>query len=56
MARKNKKKDDVVLENMTPEYVIEDEPKSRVASIIITILIVLIWLGIFAEQGAIKNE
>lgn len=48
MARKNKKKDDVVLENMTPEYMIEDEPKSRIASIIITILIVLIWLGIFA--------
>lgn len=48
MAKKDKKNDEVMLEDMTPEYMIEEEPKSRIASIIITLLLVFIWLGIFA--------
>ncbi len=46
MAKKDK--EEVLTEVTTPGYEVEEEPKSKVASAIITILIVLIWLGIFA--------
>lgn len=44
-----KKKDENALGDIqTPEYMIEEEPKNKVVSVIITLLIILIWLGIFA--------
>lgn len=49
MARKNKKeKEENILEDYNPDLMVEEEPKNRIVSVIITLLIILIWLGIFA--------
>lgn len=51
MAGKDKKKSEVnqnIIDDLNSEYMMEEEPKNRLVSIIITLLIILIWIGIFA--------
>lgn len=51
MARKNKKNKDneqSILEDYSPELMVEEEPRNRLVSAIIILLIIFIWLGIFA--------
>lgn len=51
MAGKDKKKNEVnenIIDGLNSEYMMEEEPRSKLVSIIITILIILIWIGIFA--------
>ena len=51
MAGKDKKKSEVnqnIIDDLNSEYMMEEEPKNRLVSIIITFLIILICIGIFA--------
>lgn len=51
MAGKDKKKNQEnpnIIDDLNSELMIEEEPRNRLVSFIITLLIILIWLGIFA--------